>query len=149
MTADGSAVALNPPWPNRPIYARDPAAGARLLAQVMAPDLQIAVPEPQAAAVRALGCPQVRTVVRMRRGAAARLATSRGRVREHVRPTTSARRRGQGGGEARPSGTGRGLPPPTAAQQEVDLGGRRRPRSAGSRRTVSSRSPPKRTIATV
>jgi hypothetical protein len=69
MTADGGAVALNPPWPNRPIYARDAAAGARLLAAVMAPDLQIAVPEPNASAVRALGCPQLRTVVRMRRGA--------------------------------------------------------------------------------
>jgi hypothetical protein len=69
MTADGSAVAFAPPWPNRPVYARDPAAGARLLAAVMAPDLQIAVPEPNAAAVRALGCPHLRDVVRMRRGA--------------------------------------------------------------------------------
>jgi predicted N-acetyltransferase YhbS len=68
MTADGTAVALAPPWPSRPIYARDPAAGAALLAAVTAPGLQIAVPQPNAAAVRALGCRHVRDVVRMRRG---------------------------------------------------------------------------------
>jgi len=68
MTADGSAVALTPPWPNRPVYARDPAAGAALLAAVMEPGLQIAVPEANAAAVQALGCPRVRDVVRMLRG---------------------------------------------------------------------------------
>jgi predicted N-acetyltransferase YhbS len=68
MTADASAVALKPPWSNRPIYAYDAAAGARLLTEVMAPDLQIAVPEPNAPAVRALGCPHLRDVVRMCRG---------------------------------------------------------------------------------
>ena len=71
-TPDLAAVALRPPWPARPILARDPAAGAALLAAVLEPGMRLAVPEtnaPAVAALLALGCAEGATVVRMRRGA--------------------------------------------------------------------------------
>jgi predicted N-acetyltransferase YhbS len=71
-TPDLSAVALRPPWPARPILARDPAAGAALLAAVLEPGLRLAVPETNAAAVKALvdlGCREGNSVLRMHRGA--------------------------------------------------------------------------------
>ena len=57
--AASNAVALRPPWPARPILARDPAEGAALLAAVLEPGLRLAVPEANVAAVDALvrlGC---------------------------------------------------------------------------------------------
>ena len=72
-TLDLSAVALRPPWPARPILARDPAAGAVLLGAVMAPGLRLSVPEANAAAVAALfarGATESEPVLRMRRGPA-------------------------------------------------------------------------------
>jgi len=74
-TPDLSAVALRPPWPARPILAREPAAGAELLGATLAPGLRLAVPEtnePAVAAMRALGCADGEAVVRMRRGAPVR-----------------------------------------------------------------------------
>jgi predicted N-acetyltransferase YhbS len=71
-TPDLDAVALHPPWPARPILARDPVAGAALLAAVLEPGLRLAVPDANAAAVTAmleLGCREGAPVLRMRRGA--------------------------------------------------------------------------------
>jgi predicted N-acetyltransferase YhbS len=71
--ADGLAgVALRPPWAARPILARDPAAGAALLAAVLEPGVRFAAPEANTAAVAALlahGCEERAAVLRMRRGA--------------------------------------------------------------------------------
>jgi GNAT superfamily N-acetyltransferase len=69
---DLSAVALRPPWPARPILARDPAAGAALLAAVLEPGMRLAVPDANAPALEALlalGCAEGPSVLRMRRGA--------------------------------------------------------------------------------
>jgi GNAT superfamily N-acetyltransferase len=71
-TPDLSAVALRPPWAARPILARDPAAGAALLAATLEPGVRLAVPEtnaPAIAALFALGCAEGPSVLRMRRGA--------------------------------------------------------------------------------
>jgi predicted N-acetyltransferase YhbS len=71
-TPDLSAVALRPPWPARPILARDPTAGAALLAAVLEPGMRLAVPERNAPALAALlahGCAEGPSVLRMRRGA--------------------------------------------------------------------------------
>jgi predicted N-acetyltransferase YhbS len=71
-TPELSAVALRPPWPARPILARDPSAGAALLAAVIEPGMRLAVPEANVAAVDALvalGAREVEPVLRMRRGA--------------------------------------------------------------------------------
>jgi predicted N-acetyltransferase YhbS len=70
-TADGTGVVLRPPWPARPIVARDPAAGVALLAATLEPGVRLAAPvanAPAMAALAALARPQ-RGVVRMRRGA--------------------------------------------------------------------------------
>jgi predicted N-acetyltransferase YhbS len=70
-TPDGTGFALRPPWSARPIVARDPAAGAALLAATLEPGLRLAAPvdnAPAMAALTALAHPQ-RGVVRMRRGA--------------------------------------------------------------------------------
>jgi len=70
-TPDGAGFALRPPWSARPIVARDPAAGAALLAATLEPGLRLAAPvvnAPAMAALAALARPQ-RGVVRMRRGA--------------------------------------------------------------------------------
>jgi GNAT superfamily N-acetyltransferase len=69
---DLAAVALRPPWPARPILARDPAAGAALLAAVLEPGVRLAVPDSNAPALEALfahGCAEGPAVLRMRRGA--------------------------------------------------------------------------------
>jgi GNAT superfamily N-acetyltransferase len=71
-TPDLGAVALRPPWPARPILARDPTAGAELLAAVLEPGIRLAVPESNelaVAALFALGCAEGPSVTRMRRGA--------------------------------------------------------------------------------
>src|SRR4051812_20115278 len=71
MTPDGGGVALKPPWPARPILARDPDAGATLLRAVMQPGIRFSAPEANAAAIELLqdlGCPEARGVVRMRLG---------------------------------------------------------------------------------
>jgi predicted N-acetyltransferase YhbS len=71
-TPDLSAVALRPPWPALPILAREPDAGAALLAATISPNVRLAVPETNQAAVDAilgLGCTEGDGVVRMRRGA--------------------------------------------------------------------------------
>lgn len=71
-TPDFGAVALKPPWPARPILARNAAAGAALLAAVLEPGLRLAVPDTNTAAITAmveLGCREGDPVVRMRRGA--------------------------------------------------------------------------------
>src|SRR5205085_1739691 len=70
-TPDGAGVVLRPPWPARPIIARDPAAGEALLAASVEPGLRLAAPvanAPAMAALAALARPQ-RDVVRMSRGA--------------------------------------------------------------------------------
>jgi predicted N-acetyltransferase YhbS len=70
-TPDGAGVVLRPPWPARPVLARDPAAGAALLAATLEPGLRLAAPvanRPAMAALTRLAHPQ-RGVVRMRRGA--------------------------------------------------------------------------------
>jgi predicted N-acetyltransferase YhbS len=70
-TPDGAGVVLRPPWSARPILARDPAAGAALLAATLEPGLRLAVPgvnAPAMAALSAVSRPQ-RGAVRMRRGA--------------------------------------------------------------------------------
>lgn len=67
-----AGFALRPPFPARPIVARDPAAGAALLAAIFEPELRLAVPEANAPAVAALiahGCQERAGVLRMRRGA--------------------------------------------------------------------------------
>jgi hypothetical protein len=64
---------LRPPWPARPIVAREPATGAALLAAVIEPGLRLAVPAANADAVAALlahGCEERSGVLRMRRGPA-------------------------------------------------------------------------------
>jgi len=66
------AVALRPPWPARPILARDSAAGALLLGAVLEPSMRLAVPEANEAAIAALvahRCTEGPSVIRMRRGA--------------------------------------------------------------------------------
>jgi predicted N-acetyltransferase YhbS len=71
-TPDGAGVVLRPPFAARPILARDPAAGAALLAAAIEPGLRLAAPAvnaPAMAALAALARPQ-RSVVRMRRGSA-------------------------------------------------------------------------------
>jgi predicted N-acetyltransferase YhbS len=71
-TPDLEAVALKPPWPARPILARDPAAGVALLAAVLEPGLRLSVPDTNTAAIAALlelGCREGEPVLRMRRGA--------------------------------------------------------------------------------
>lgn len=70
-TPDLAAVALRPPWAARPILARDPAAGAALLAAVLEPGLRLSVPDTNTAAITTmleLGCREVAPVLRMRRG---------------------------------------------------------------------------------
>lgn len=70
-TPDLQAVALNPPWPARPIIGA-PQAATTLLTSLIEPGLRLSVPEQNTDAVnllRLLGREQ-RTVARMRRGPA-------------------------------------------------------------------------------
>ena len=53
-TPDLSAVALRPPFRARPILARDPEAGARLLGAVVEPRMRVAAPGSNVAAVSAM-----------------------------------------------------------------------------------------------
>jgi predicted N-acetyltransferase YhbS len=72
LVAEGG-FALRPPFPARPIVARDPAAGAALLAAVIEPGLRLAAPvanTPAVAAILAHGAEErPGGVERMRRGA--------------------------------------------------------------------------------